>query len=401
MKFIYKAKTNDGIIKTGTVVASNQQRAEQLLSEYQWTIITLEEQTEDILEKLNPFSKRVNNKDLVLFSRQLSTLISARVPILQGLRILQDQITHAYLLSILQDLIASIENGESLSLALSKHPDVFGDVYISLVKSGEASGSLDKAFSYLADQLEKEYELKNKVKSAMTYPIFVLSALGIVGMLMFKFVLPNLTAVLEEQGGELPAVSVALIAFTKFFDKYWWVVIMLVSLLILSVRYLISTSSGKYHWDKLKIQLPILGDIFQKIYLARFSRNLSTLVLGGTPIIKAMQIVADVISNVIYKEIILLAVKKIQSGKSVSESITGYKEFPKIVVQMVKVGEQTAQLDDILAKIAVFYEKEVDNKVGTLTTLLEPLIMIVLGVGVGVMVAGILLPIYNLASSAS
>lgn len=401
MKFIYKAKTNDGVIKTGTVVASSQQRAEQLLSEYQWTIISLEEQRDDILDKLNPFSKRVNNKDLVLFSRQLSTLISARVPILQGLRILQDQITHAYLLTILKDLIASIENGESLSLALSKHPDVFGDVYISLVKSGEASGSLDKAFSYLADQLEKEYELKNKVKSAMTYPIFVLSALGIVGMLMFKFVLPNLTAVLEEQGGELPAVSVALIAFTKFFDKYWWVVIMLISLLILSVRYLITTSSGKYHWDKLKIQLPILGDIFQKIYLARFSRNLSTLVLGGTPIIKAMQIVADVINNVIYKEIILLAVKKIQSGKSVSESITGYKEFPKIVVQMVKVGEQTAQLDDILAKIAVFYEKEVDNKVSTLTTLLEPLIMIVLGVGVGVMVAGILLPIYNLASSAS
>jgi type IV pilus assembly protein PilC len=302
---------------------------------------------------------------------------------------------------IIKDLIASIENGESLSLALSKHPDVFGDVYISLVKSGEASGSLDKAFSYLADQLEKEYELKGKVKGAMTYPIFVLSALGIVGMLMFKFVLPNLTAVLEEQGGELPAVSVWLIAFTKFFDKFWWVVIMLIGLLILSVRYLITTPSGRYQWDKLKIQLPLLGDIFQKIYLARFARNLSTLVLGGTPIIKAMQIVADVINNVIYKEIVLLAVKKIQSGKSVSESITGYKEFPKIVVQMVRVGEQTAQLDDILAKIAVFYEKEVDNKVSTLTTLLEPLIMIVLGIGVGVMVAGILLPIYNLASSAS
>jgi type IV pilus assembly protein PilC len=401
MKFIYKAKTNEGQIKSGTVVASSQQRAEQLLSEYQWTIISLEEQNDDILDKLNPFGKRVNSKDLVLFSRQLSTLISARVPILQGLRILQDQITHAYLLLIIKDLIASIENGESLSLALSKHPDVFGDVYISLVKSGEASGSLDKAFSYLADQLEKEYELKGKVKGAMTYPIFVLSALGIVGMLMFKFVLPNLTAVLEEQGGELPAVSVWLIAFTKFFDKFWWVVIMLIGLLILSVRYLITTPSGRYQWDKLKIQLPLLGDIFQKIYLARFARNLSTLVLGGTPIIKAMQIVADVINNVIYKEIVLLAVKKIQSGKSVSESITGYKEFPKIVVQMVRVGEQTAQLDDILAKIAVFYEKEVDNKVSTLTTLLEPLIMIVLGIGVGVMVAGILLPIYNLASSAS
>ncbi len=401
MKFLYKARTKEGAIRSGTVVASDQVRAEKLLTEYQWTIIGIEEQNEDILEKYNPFGKSVNSKELVMFSRQLSTLISARVPILQSLRILEDQITHAYLLSILKDLILSIENGESLSLALSKHPDVFGDVYVSLIRSGETSGSLDKAFIYLADQLEKEYELKSKVKGAMTYPIFVLSALGIVGVLMFKFVLPNLTSVLEEQGGSLPAISVALIAFTKFFDKFWWVFILLIGVIILSVRYIISTKVGRYNWDNIKIKLPLLGDIFQKIYLTRFSRNFSTLVLGGTPIIKAMEIVSDVINNVIYKEIILTAVTKVQEGKSVSESLSGYREFPKIVVQMIRVGEQTAQLDDILAKLAVFYEKEVDNKVSTLTTLLEPLIMIILGIGVGVMVAGILLPIYNLASSAS
>jgi type IV pilus assembly protein PilC len=401
MKFNYKAKNLQGEIQSGVVLALDQKKAESLLGENGLTIISLEAEAPDIFEKFNPFGHTVNNKELVLFSRQLSTLISARVPIIQSLRILQEQITGKYLLSIIVDIIASVENGDGLSNAMAKHPDVFGNVYVSMVKSGEVAGSLDRSLVYLADQLEKDYELKAKVKSALTYPVFVLSALVVVGLLMFKFVLPNLTAVLEEQGGELPAVSVWLIAFTKFFDKFWWVVIMLIGLLILSVRYLITTPSGRYQWDKLKIQLPLLGDIFQKIYLARFARNLSTLVLGGTPIIKAMQIVADVINNVIYKEIVLLAVKKIQSGKSVSESITGYKEFPKIVVQMVRVGEQTAQLDDILAKIAVFYEKEVDNKVSTLTTLLEPLIMIVLGIGVGVMVAGILLPIYNLASSAS
>jgi len=401
MKFAYKAKNKEGQIKTGAVVAADQSRAEQLLTDNNLVIISLEQQEDNYFLKLNPFGKSVNHKDLVLFSRQLSTLISARVPILQSLRILQDQITSGYLPTVLRDLIASIENGESLSLALSKHPNVFGEVYVSLVKSGEASGSLDKSFAYLADQLEKDYELRSKVKSALTYPIFVVASLGIVGVLMFKFVLPKLTAVLEEQGGELPAVSKGLIAFTKFFDQFWWVVILIFGVLIMSVRYFVSTPNGRLAWDRLKIHLPVVGDIFQKIYLARFSRNLSTLIMGGIPIIKAMQIIADLINNTVYKQIVNEAVAKISSGKSISESLSGTQEFPTIVTQMIRVGEQTARLDDILGKMAQFYEKEVDNKVSTLTTLLEPIIMIVLGLGVGVLVAGILLPIYNLASTAT
>mgnify|MGYP001618063632 FL=1 len=235
----------------------------------------------------------------------------------------------------------------------------------------------------------------------MTYPAFVIAALVIVGVLMFKFVLPKLTVVLEEQGGELPAISKGLISFTKFFDQYWWMVFVVIGAIVLGIRYLISTSQGKYQWDRMKTQVPIVGDIFQKIYLARFARNLSTLVMGGIPIIKAMQIVADVINNSVYRELINQAVVKITGGKSVSESLAGRPEFPSIVIQMIRVGEQTAQLDEILGKLATFYEKEVDNKVSNLTTLLEPMIMIVLGIGVGLLVAGILLPIYNLASTAS
>lgn len=400
MKFLYKARNKEGQIKSGMVVAADQARAEQLLAENNLIIIDFEEQKENFLAKINPFGQSVSRKNLVLFSRQLSTLISARVPLLQSLRILQDQITERYLLSVIQDLINSIENGESLSLALSKHPKVFGDVYVSLVKSGEISGSLDKSFSYLADQLEKDYELRSKVKGALTYPVFVVLALVVVGVLMFKFVLPKLTAVLEEQGGELPSISVWLIAFTKFFDKFWWVVLLVLGVVILFIRFYVSTKQGRHQWDRAKIKIPIIGDIFQKIYLARFARNLSTLVMGGIPIIKALQIIADVVNNVIYKEIILDAVKKVSSGKSVSESLSGRPEFPNIVIQMVRVGEQTAELDEILAKMASFYEKEVDTKVATLTTLLEPIIMIVLGLGVGALVAGVLLPIYNLASTA-
>lgn len=400
MKFNYKAKNKEGSIQSGVVVAVDQNKAETLLGENGLVIISLQKEQSDIFARVNPFGKSVKNKELVLFSRQLATLISARVPIIQALRILQEQINGKYLLSIIADLISSVENGDSLSNAMAKYQNVFGNVYISLVTSGEVSGSLDKSLVYLADQLEKDYELKGKVKSAMTYPLFVLSALVLIGMLMFKLVLPNLTTVLVEQGGSLPTVSVWLIAATNFFNRFWWLVLMVLAGLILGFRYYISTLGGRRNWDIVKIKFPIIGGIFQKIYLARFARNLSTLVIGGIPIMKALQIVAEVINNTIYREIILETVTKIQGGKSISEGLAGHPEFPTIVTQMVSVGEQTAQLDDIMAKLANFYEKEVDSNVSTLTTLLEPIVMIILGIGVGILVAGILLPIYNMASTA-
>jgi type IV pilus assembly protein PilC len=400
MKFNYKAKNRSGEVQSGVVLAVDQNKAESLLSQNGLAIISLvADDSNGILEKLNIFGKSVTTKDMVLFSRQLATLISARVPIIQALRILQEQIENKYLLSIVGELISAVENGDSLSSAMAKHGDVFGNVYVSLVLSGEVSGSLDKSLVYLADQLEKDYQLTSKVKSAMTYPIFVLSALGIIGLLMFKFVLPNLTSVLTQQGGSLPPISLMLIATTEFVNKYWWLILMSIAAFILGGRYYVHTESGRYNFDRLKISVPIIGQIFQKIYLARFSRNLSTLVLGGLPIIKALQIVADVINNKIYHDIVTDTIKQIQAGKSISEGLSGHPEFPNIVTQMVKVGEQTAQLDDIMGKLAGFYEKEVDNKVATLTTLLEPIIMIVLGVGVGILVAGILMPIYNLASA--
>ena len=400
MQFLYKARNKEGQIQSGVVLAVDQKKAEALLTENGLTIFSLEHQENNFLEKFNPFGKRVNNKELVLFSRQLATLISARVPIIQALRILQDQITSKYLLSVIADLISAVENGDSLSSAMAKHEKVFGNVYISMVMSGEVSGSLDKSLVYLADQLEKNYKLQGKVKGALTYPIFVLVALVAIGFLMFKFVLPNLTSVLEEQGGTLPPVSVLLIAFTNFFNRFWWIVLLALAGLILGGRFYVTTLTGRYIWDRLKIHFPIIGDIFKKIYLERFCTNLATLVVGGIPIIKALQIVADIINNVIYRDIILEAVTKIQQGKSISEGLSGHPEFPAIVTQMVKVGEQTAQLDDTMAKLGNFYEQEVDAKVSTLTTLLEPIIMIILGIGVGVLVAGILLPIYNLASTA-
>lgn len=399
MKFTYQARDKAGVIKQGVVVALDRSGAEQLLAENGLIITSLQVQQESILDRINPFGKSVKNKDLVLFSRQLATLIAARMPILQALRILEAQLSSKRLVAVTRNIITSIENGESLSLALSKHPQIFGGIYISLVKSGELSGTLNNSLTYLADQLEKDYQLRSKVRSALTYPAFIVGTLVTVGLLMFKFVLPKLTAVLLEQGGELPAVSKGLIAVTNFINVYWWLIIIVIGGAVLGLRAYITTPAGRYFWDTLKLKAPIFGGIFERIYMVRFSRNLGTLVSGGIPIIQALQIIAELINNVIYRDIILEATEHLENGKSISDSLASHKEFPPIVTQMVRVGEQTAQLEEILDKIAGFYEKEVDEKVATLTTLLEPLIMIVLGLGVGALVAGILLPIYNLASS--
>ncbi len=399
MKFKYQARSKTGEFGKGVVTAPNQDKAEQLLSDNGLVIISLEEQNESLLDRLDFLSNRVGNKDLVLFSRQFSTLVSARVPIVQSLRILETQVSNKGLILITQSLIQSVEGGESLSIALAKHPRVFGNIYVSLVRSGEASGHVAESLAYLADQLEKDYDLRSRVKSALTYPVFVLSALIVVGVLMFKFVLPSLISVLKEQGGDLPFVSRILISFTDFFQVFWWIILLGLAVGAVVLKLYINTPAGTYVWDRVKMNIPVVGQVLEKVYLARFSRNLATLVAGGIPIIQALKIISEIINNVIYRDILLEAVEQVTNGKTISDSLARHNEFPPLVTQMVRVGEQTAQLDNILLKLAIFYEKEVDTKVATLSSLLEPIIMLILGVGVGILVAGVLMPIYNLAGT--
>src|SRR5579872_314315 len=399
MQYKYQAKDPNGNLREGIVVADNQDRAEALLSENGLVILDLAAIKESLLSKAWPFGKSVPAKEMVLFSRQLATLFGAQVPILQSLRILQDQISNGRLKEIISRIVNDVESDDSLSLSISRHPHVFGNVYVNVVHAGELSGSLDLSLNYLADQIEKDYDLNSKVRGAMVYPAFVLGALILVGTLMFLFILPKLTDVLIEQGGQLPIITVWLIAFTKFFQVYWWGIFLAAFIIYLAIRIYINTDGGRYVWDRLKIHTPIFGDIFRKVYLARFSRNLSTLIVGGIPIIRALEITSELVNNVIYRDIIIDAANKLSSGKTISSSFEGYEEIPKVVTQMIQVGEQSATLTGILQKLALFYEKEVDGKIGNLTTLIEPIIILVLGLAVGILVAGILLPIYNLASS--
>lgn len=401
MQFKYQAKDTSGNMRTGIVVAATQRSAEELLRENSLIILSLDLVREKFWLKMIPFINSVPTKELVLFSRQLATLITAQISILQALRILLSQVKSRRLLKIVNETISGIESGDSLSLSLSRHSDIFGTVYVNIVRSAELSGSLDKSLTYLADQMEKDYDLNAKITSALIYPIFIVCAIIVVGALMFLFVLPKLTEILQQEGAQLPLLTRGIINFTSFFGHFWWTFLVGAFALVGFYRYITADPQGRYAIDRIKISLPILGEIYQKIYLARFSRNLSTLIVGGIPIIKALEIVADLVNNSIYRKIILEGAEKLVAGKNISDALAGHSEMPQIVTQMIQVGEKTATLTNVLFKLAIYYEREVENSISSLTALIEPIIILVLGLAVGILVAGILLPIYNLASTAA
>lgn len=397
--FSYKAKDNQGLVKKGVVEAGSLVHASEILHGHGLVVLELSAESPAMhLEAYLPFLNRVSRKDIVMFSRQLATLINARVPIVQALQILADQVTSRTLKNVINEITDGIEGGKSLSESVARYPRIFSNLYVSLVRAGEISGTLDQALTYLADQQERDYELISKIRGAMTYPIFIVSAIFVVGFLMFMFVLPQMIGVLKEAGVELPVTTQILIFLTDNLQKYWPLIILLFFGTIIGTYFYVRSSGGRAIWDTLKLRLPIFGNLLQKMYMDRFARNLSTLIAGGIPIVQSLHSVADIVGNSVYRGIILDAAYEVETGKSIATVFAERKEVPPIVTQMIRVGEQTGSLDEILGKLAKFYDKEVETMLGTLTTLLEPVIMILLGAAVAVMVAGILLPIYNLAS---
>lgn len=386
-------------MRTGTVEAANESVAVETLTAHGLIVIKILPAAKvNFLDELNIFN-RVSSKELVLFSRQFSTLINAKVPIVQALNILMAQVSSKRLQTVIQEMAGRVESGDSLSSALARYPKVFSNLYVNLVRAGELSGTMDESLSYLANQLEKDNDLRSKVVGALTYPAFIVVALFVVGFLMFIFVLPPLIGIMQESSVALPFTTQILVAATNFIQSFWWAVLLVVIGGIVGGRYYILTPGGRYIFDSMKIHLPVAGDLFRKVYMARFARNLSTLVAGGIPIVKALESVADIVGNQVYREIILDAAEQVRNGKSIASALSQRKEFPPIVPQMTQIGESTGRLQEILQKLASFYEKEVDEVLKILTTLLEPIIMMILGLAVAVMVAGILLPIYNLASA--
>ncbi|OGE74071.1 MAG: hypothetical protein A3C49_03835 [Candidatus Doudnabacteria bacterium RIFCSPHIGHO2_02_FULL_42_25] len=400
MEFLYNARDNEGGFRTGTVEAVDEAKATEIVRAHGLIVIKIAPFTKlDMLERLRLFDS-VSVKELVLFTRQLATLIDAKISIVQALRILESQVSSAKLKSTIKDIGSHVEGGESLSSAIARHPQIFSDMFVNLLRAGELSGKMDESLSYLANQMEKDYDLRSKFISAMTYPAFVVAALIVVGFLMMVYVLPPMISVLTESNVELPITTKILVVVTGFFSKYW---VLVLAFLVVSIGLLIfyaRTAGGRYVIDRFKIHLPIFGNLFEKIYMARFARNLATLIAGGIPIVQALDSVADIIGNVVYRDIVMKAGTQVRNGKSVASALTASPEFPVIVAQMTQIGESTGQLQEILEKLAGFYEKEVDSNLKVLTTLLEPIVMLLLGVAVATIVAGILMPIYNLASAA-
>ncbi|MFH0852065.1 MAG: type II secretion system F family protein [bacterium] len=400
MEFKYTARTKEGQVQKGTIQAPSKSEAIAVLQARNLIILDIGQGAKGmVLSKEITIFNRVSGKEKVSFSRQLSTLFSARIPLLEALRVLARQTPNRYFSQIIFDVANEVEGGNLLSKALTKYPKVFSDFFVNMVRSGEISGGLDKTLNYLADYLEKNYYMNSKIKAAMAYPAFILSGFIVVGTLMMILVVPQLTSFLKETGQALPLPTKILIATSGFMQKYWWLIVLFVAGVIGGVFGAVTRlPEGRRIFDMLKIKTPIFGRIFRGIYLARLTDNLSTLIEGGLPILQALQVTGEVVGNVIYKKIIFEAKENVRIGNTISDCFAQYEEIPPMVTQMLATGEKTGSVEEILRKLSGFYTKEVDAMLGTLSQLIEPILIVILGIGVATLVASILIPIYNIAS---
>lgn len=341
---------------------------------------------------------RVKTKDKVIFSRQLSTLINAGLPLVQALRTVNEQTTSKPLKVVLSKVIADVEAGSALSAAMARHPQVFNRVYISLVAAGESSGTLDKALERLAIQQEKDADLISKVRGAMVYPIIVLLVMIAVVAFMLVRVLPQVQVMYEGvPGAELPMVTKLLLAVSNFVIDFWWAVLMLIGLGIFFTSRWAHTVAGRRTVDRLKMRVWPMGPLFMKMYMARFARTGATLVGSGVPLIQMLEITGEAVDNVHIKESLNRAADKVKGGRALSDVLQNDQNFLELVPSMLRIGEQSGSLEQMLGKTADYYEKEVDDQIKAISTVIEPVLMIVLGILAFIIVAAVLLPIYSLA----
>lgn len=340
----------------------------------------------------------VKIKEKVIFSRQLSTLINAGLPLVQSLRSVNQQTTSKPLKVVISKVIADVEAGSTLSGAMARHPQVFNRVYLSLVAAGEASGTLDKALERLSIQQEKDADLISKVRGAMVYPIIVLLVMGaVVGFMLVK-VLPQVQILYDGiPGAELPLLTKVLLAVSNFVIHYWWAVLIVLVLAVFFTTRWARTFGGRRVIDRLKMKIWPLGPLFMKMYMARFARTGTTLVGSGVPLIQMLEITGDAVDNVHIEESLDKAVEKVRGGKALSDALQNDHNFLDLVPSMLRIGEQSGSLEQMLNKTAEYYEKEVDDQIKAISTIIEPVLMVVLGVVAFIIVAAVLLPIYGLA----
>jgi type IV pilus assembly protein PilC len=401
MRFNYHARTKEGRIQTGVIEASSREAAISLLQKY-GLYVTILEKLEEVpfYAKRIEFLERISRKDLVLFSRQLSIMFGSKVTLIESLRTLANQIKNPSFREKILKISDEVEGGTTLSSALSKHPKVFSPFYIAMVRSGEASGKLSEALNYLAEHLEREYHLFSRLMGAMIYPALIFLIALIVLALMIFFVIPHLTEVLKETQQELPAITKMAMTFAEFLRKWGLVLILILIILIIAVFRFYKTKTGKDFFDKNLLKLPLLGSFFKLIYLSRFAENLSTLISGGLPIAQSLEITAKIVGNSVYQEIIFQTRDEVRRGESISSVLARFPEvFPPVFSQMVQVGERTGTLDKTLMNLVSFYQKETERMAENFLSVLEPLLIIFLGVVIGGLIAAFLIPLYQMATA--
>lgn len=379
------------------VQAENEQAASRLIHKEGLVPIDIK-LTERSVSGFSKYFHRVRSKDKVLFSRQLATLINAGLPLVQSLRSVGQQTTSKPLKVVINQIISDVEAGSTLSNAMAKHPDVFNRVYISLISAGEASGTLDKALERLALQQEKDADLISKVRGALIYPIIVLLVMvAVVGFMIVK-VLPQVKTLYDGlPGAHLPILTRILLGLSGFFIHFWWAVLIALGLAVFFTTRWARTGPGREVIDKLKMRAWPIGQLFTKMYMARFARTGATLVASGVPLIQVLEITGDAVDNVHIQRSINKAVEKVKGGKALSDSLQNDPNFPELVPNMLRIGEQSGSLEQMMGKTADYYEKEVDDQIKSISSIVEPVLMVILGIVAFIIVAAVLMPIYGLA----
>ena len=400
MLFKYKIIEKDGQETEGKIDAITEDVAISSLQERGFVISHIQEVGKGGLLGLNlTLFERVSNKDIVILSKQISTLFGAQVSALRVFRLLSNEVDNSVLGRVLKQIADDIQGGNSISIAMSKHPKVFSEFYVNMVKSGEESGNLNETFLYLAEHLDRGYELISKAKNALIYPIFVVVVFIVVMILMLVMVVPKISAILEDAGQELPFLTKVVINISEFFVTYG--IFLLIAVVIGGFFFFrfSRTQSGKLAIDRFKLTVPYIGDLYKKMYLSRICGNMNTMLASGISVVNAVETASTVVDSVVYEELLKNAAQAIRTGSSVSNALVNEGEIPNIMIQMIKIGEETGELNGILETLSKFYEREVIGAVDMLVGMIEPAMIVLLGLGVGSLLAAILMPIYNISSA--
>jgi len=402
MLFNYDAVDQTGAEIKGSIDAISLDVAISSLQRRGLTIRTVDPaEKQSFFERDFAMFSRVSSKEVVVLSRQLSTLFEAQVSALRVFRLLAAESENVMLNKALTVIADDLQAGSSISKALAKHPKIFSDFYVNMVRSGEESGKLDEVFIFLADHLDRTYEVNSKAKNALIYPAFVVFTFITVMILMLTVVIPKISTILTDSGQEVPIYTQIVIGMSNFMVNYGLFIFIGAIVGVFFLYRFTQTNAGKLALDDLKLKVPFVRNLYQKLYLSRIADNMNTMLVSGIPMVRALELTANIVDNQVYKKILDGSTEAVKGGKAVSEALGDSKQIPGIMIQMIKVGEESGELGKILKTLSAFYRREVINAVDTLVDLIEPIMIVALGLGVGFLLASVLIPIYNISSNIS